>query len=65
MMPFREAKPAVRRLAFFCQQLTGDAAYDRYVTHVRATHPQRPVPTRAEFYRERQREKWAGVARCC
>lgn len=54
-----------RRLAFFCQQLTGDAAYDRYVAHVRAEHPERALLSREEFHRERQREKWSVIVRCC
>ena len=54
-----------QRIVFFCQQLTGDAAYDRFVSHLRANHPGMPVPSRERFYRERQAEKWSGIVRCC
>jgi len=44
---------------------TGDDAYERYVAHVRAAHPDRTPPDRGEFFRERESEKWSGVKRCC
>ncbi len=40
--------------------------YDGYVRHLRAHHPDRPVPSYAAFFRERQTARYRGGAgRCC
>ena len=41
--------------------------YERYVAHVHARHPGRPVMTRAEFVAERtaRRYEGRGAGRCC
>lgn len=40
--------------------------YDTYVAHLRAHHPGRPVPSYAEFFRERQAARYKGTGgRCC
>jgi uncharacterized short protein YbdD (DUF466 family) len=40
--------------------------YDTYVAHLRAHHPERPVPSYAEFFRERQEARYrGGGGRCC
>lgn len=43
----------------------GTHAYDQYVAHCRRNHPDRPLPTREEFFRREFCEKWDGVRRCC
>jgi uncharacterized short protein YbdD (DUF466 family) len=48
------------------RRMIGVPDYDRYVAHLRARHPDRPVPTYAEFFAERQRARYAGRGgRCC
>lgn len=40
--------------------------YDTYVAHLRRMHPDRSVPTYAEFFDERQRARFGGTgSRCC
>jgi uncharacterized short protein YbdD (DUF466 family) len=40
--------------------------YDVYVAHLRSHHPERPIPTYAEFFRERQAARYKGTGgRCC
>jgi uncharacterized short protein YbdD (DUF466 family) len=47
------------------RRVSGDDAYEQFIVHLRATHPERPVPSRQEFWREREAAKWTGVNRCC
>ncbi|HZF14956.1 MAG TPA: YbdD/YjiX family protein [Steroidobacteraceae bacterium] len=47
------------------RRLSGDDAYERYLEHARAEHPDCIVWDRARFCREREIEKWTGVKRCC
>lgn len=44
--------------------LSGDDAYDRYLTHHARTHGGLPL-SRGAFYREREERKWSGISRCC
>ncbi len=51
------------------RQLSGEDAYERYLTHYYAVHAQdadadEPL-TRAAFYQQWQEQKWTGVKRCC
>lgn len=40
--------------------------YDTYVRHLREHHPERPVPSYAAFFRERQEARYKGTGgRCC
>jgi uncharacterized short protein YbdD (DUF466 family) len=45
--------------------LSGDDAYERYLQHRAATHPESPVLSRREFYVDEQRRKWGSINRCC
>lgn len=47
------------------RHLSGDDAYERYLEHHAAHHVDEPPPTRAEFFRRWQDEKWNGTRRCC
>jgi uncharacterized short protein YbdD (DUF466 family) len=50
----------------FGRRLIGVPDYDTYVAHLRAYHPERPVPSYAEFFRERQEARYrGGGGRCC
>jgi uncharacterized short protein YbdD (DUF466 family) len=40
--------------------------YQRYLAHLRACHPDRPVPTEREFYDDYVRTRYGdGPTRCC
>jgi uncharacterized short protein YbdD (DUF466 family) len=40
--------------------------YDVYVAHLRSRHPERNIPSYAEFFRERQTARYKGTGgRCC
>ncbi len=45
--------------------LNGDHAYTCHLAHLREQHPERPPPSRAEFYRSEVERRWNGVRRCC
>jgi uncharacterized short protein YbdD (DUF466 family) len=47
------------------RRLSGDDAYEQYLAHLRVAHPERTPLARAQFWRDRQVEKWSGVNRCC
>jgi len=44
--------------------LSGDDAYERYLTHHAHAHAGLPLSRRA-FYAEREERKWSGISRCC
>lgn len=44
--------------------LSGDDAYEKYLTHHAQAHEGPPLSRRA-FYEERERAKWSGISRCC
>lgn len=56
----------VARLRRYVAGVTGADRYERYVEHLRRMHPQRPVPTRAQFWRDHyaEQERNPGT-RCC
>lgn len=61
---------ALRRAGRFlraCARLAiGVPDYDTYVAHLKRLHPDRPIPTYAEFFDERQRARFGGTgSRCC
>jgi uncharacterized short protein YbdD (DUF466 family) len=47
------------------RRVSGDDAYDQYIAHLHAAHPERTVQDRTTFLRQRENEKWSGVKRCC
>lgn len=58
---------AVGALCRAARLMCGIPDYDGYVAHLRRHHPERPVPSYAEFFRERQDARYgrSGNARCC
>jgi uncharacterized short protein YbdD (DUF466 family) len=57
---------AWRNLRWWVGSVLGDTAYARYVEHLRRLHPDAPVPTEREYWRERYAEQDANPgARCC
>ncbi|MGU2108865.1 YbdD/YjiX family protein [Pseudomonas aeruginosa] len=51
------------------RMLVGMPDYDPYVEHMRTKHPDQPVMTSEEFFRERQEVRYGGgkgrPIRCC
>lgn len=49
--------------------MVGVPDYDNYVQHMKLTHPELPVMTYEEFFRERQEARYGGAdgrpGRCC
>lgn len=56
---------AARRAWAFIRELAADNAYERYLAHHCAAHPDTPVLGRRDFYLNEQRRKWSGIQRCC
>jgi uncharacterized short protein YbdD (DUF466 family) len=63
------------RTRFVCEMvvktarlMVGFPDYDNYVSHWKTVHPDQPIMTREEFFRERQDARYAfgkGRFRCC
>ncbi len=54
------------RLLSAVRRIFGMPDYARYLAHLRARHPERPVPTEREFCEEFLRARYAdGPTRCC
>ena len=43
----------------------GDDAYDRYIEHHAAKHPDAPLMSRRAFYEAEQQRQWSRINRCC
>ena len=58
-----------KHVAQCARLMVGQPDYDAYVQHVRQHHPDRPVMSYAEFFREREDARYGGgkgrVGRCC
>lgn len=57
------------RLCAAFRLMVGVPDYERYVEHRRAEHPDEPVMSYPEFFRERQLARYGGtdgrIGRCC
>ncbi len=61
-----ELAKAGRYLGQTMRLMVGVPEYSTYVTHMEKTHPDKPVMTYEEFFRERQEARYAGgVGKCC
>lgn len=61
-----------RQVAKFVKQtlrlMVGITDYDRYVAHMQLHHPDQPIMTHTEFFRNRQNARYggkSGTSRCC
>lgn len=55
-----------RGVAWFWRGVTGADAYDRYCAHLIRTHPDRALPTKKEFWREKYDDQERNPrTRCC
>ncbi|PKI90823.1 hypothetical protein CW368_09170 [Actinomycetales bacterium SN12] len=62
----RRVRGAASGIRWYVTTLMGDRAYETYVAHHRAQHPDAPVLTEREFWRERMDEQDRNPgARCC
>jgi uncharacterized short protein YbdD (DUF466 family) len=57
---------AGRAIHWYMSSLMGDSAYATFVAHQRRHHPDAPVPTEREFWRQRMDDQDRNPgARCC
>lgn len=59
---------AIRQLSQSMRLMVGVPEYSTYVEHMKDAHPDQPVMTYAEFFRERQEARYGGkgrLNRCC
>ncbi|MFE7972355.1 YbdD/YjiX family protein [Streptomyces shenzhenensis] len=64
----RRVASALRGLRWYVRELTGESAYERYVTQLRKRHPEAVPPSRREFERmrtDRQESDPRQGFRCC
>lgn len=60
----RAIAQAVAATLAWLRAVSGDDAYERYLTHHARAH-EGPLLDRRAFYEERELRKWSGVSRCC
>ena len=64
-----DLKTLLTRLQQTGRLMVGIPDYQTYVDHRRANHPDEPVLSYDEFFRERQNSRYAGtdgkIGRCC
>lgn len=54
-----------RYLAQTLRLMVGQPDYERYLQHQALVHPDRPVMSYAEFFRNRQQARYGSSGRCC
>lgn len=47
------------------RQMTGDDAFERYLRHHAAAHPEEPPLDRKAFFKQHETRKWEQPRRCC
>ena len=55
---------AIAATVAWLRAVSGDDAYERYLTHHARAHEGPPLDRRA-FYADREKRKWSGISRCC
>lgn len=61
----RSMQSRARAMWAFIRALSRDDAYDAYLRHHAARHPEARALSRREFYLREQERKWGGISRCC
>lgn len=59
---------ALNQISQSMRLMVGVPEYSTYVDHMRNAHPDRPVMSPEEFFRERQEARYGGngkISRCC
>ena len=68
-LPGLDVRKLAGKLRDGARLMVGQGDYDAYVAHMRATHSEAPVMTRAEFFRARENARFGGggerAFRCC
>lgn len=64
---FQDLAKVGRYLGQTARLMVGVPDYDTYVQHRKLNHPDKPVMTYKEFFRERQEARYGGAngGRCC
>lgn len=65
---FEEISKAGRYLGQTMRLMVGLPEYSTYLAHMESTHPQQPVMSYEEFFRERQEARYGAsgkMGRCC
>jgi uncharacterized short protein YbdD (DUF466 family) len=65
---FDDIANAGRYLGQAMRLMVGVPEYSTYVSHMEKNHPDQPLMTYEEFFRERQQARYGGdgkVGRCC
>lgn len=66
---FNNLGSAKKYLGQAARMLVGIPDYDTYVQHMQTNHPDQPIMTYKEFFRERQQSRYGGDGkggmRCC
>ena len=63
---WRRVRSAASGIRWYMSTLMGDRAYEVYVAHHRAHHPDAPVPSERQFWCDRMDEQDRNPgARCC
>ncbi|HJR16169.1 MAG TPA: YbdD/YjiX family protein [Gemmatimonadales bacterium] len=56
----------VARIGSFLRRIAGMPDYEAYLEHLRSSHPEKPLPTRREYYAEYLSSRYGdGPTRCC
>lgn len=59
-------RSALAGVRWFVGGVTGGDAYERYVDHLHRTHPEHPVPSKRDFWRQTYEEQERNPStRCC
>jgi len=56
---------ALKALLDTVRALSGDDAYERYLSRHCAQHPELPALSPADFYASEIERRYSGVTRCC
>ncbi|WP_052466870.1 YbdD/YjiX family protein [Mobilicoccus massiliensis] len=60
------ARGALDTLRWYVRGVTGADAYERYVEHLRRTHPDATIPTEKQFWRDKYDDMERNPkTRCC
>lgn len=55
-----------RAVQWYVRSVMGDTAYAKYCAHQRVHHPDEPLPTEREFWRQKHRDTELNPrSRCC
>ena len=58
-------KQAIKTVWECVRTVSGDNAYERYLSHHAQAHRGTPPLSRREFYVQMTDQKWSGISRCC